>query len=121
MDRSDELAIERTRLALERTLLGWLRTALSLVSFGFVIDRGFQLAEKYGREPASPTVLGPAEVALAMILLGLFALGAGIVQHRMGLTALVAQGARPRPSGGGLVAFGCAVISVLALLSVFLG
>lgn len=121
MDRSDELAIERTRLALERTLLGWVRTSLSLVSFGFALDRGFQLAEKYGLEPMEATVLGPAELALAMILLGLFALSAGIVQHRMGLVALAAAGAHPRPSAGGLVAFGCAIIGLLALLSVFLG
>lgn len=120
MDRSDELAAERTRLALERTLLGWVRTALSLVTFGFAIDKGFQLAARYGAAPPPPAALGPAEFALAMILFGFFALGAGIVQHRIGLVALRAHGARAtRPSAAGLVAFGCAIIGVLALISLF--
>lgn len=32
---SDQLAIERTILAVDRSLLAWVRTSLSLISFGF--------------------------------------------------------------------------------------
>ena len=35
----NELARERNRAAADRTLLAWIRTALSLIGFGFGIDR----------------------------------------------------------------------------------
>jgi putative membrane protein len=35
LSTSTKLAIERTRLAHERTLMAWVRTATSLISFGF--------------------------------------------------------------------------------------
>ena len=36
---TNELAKERNRAAAERTLMAWIRTSLSLISFGFGIDR----------------------------------------------------------------------------------
>ena len=36
---TNELAKERNRAASERTLMAWIRTSLSLISFGFGIDR----------------------------------------------------------------------------------
>ena len=34
---NENLSIDRTRMAAERTLMAWLRTALSMISFGFTI------------------------------------------------------------------------------------
>jgi putative membrane protein len=34
---SDILALDRTRMAAERTLMAWVRTALSMIGFGFTI------------------------------------------------------------------------------------
>jgi len=34
---ADALATERTRMAADRTLMGWIRTALSMIGFGFTI------------------------------------------------------------------------------------
>jgi hypothetical protein len=34
---TDILALDRTRMASERTLMAWVRTALSMISFGFTI------------------------------------------------------------------------------------
>lgn len=36
---NNELAKERNRTPAERTLMAWIRTCLSLISFGFGIDR----------------------------------------------------------------------------------
>jgi putative membrane protein len=32
-----DLALDRTRLAHERTMMAWIRTATSLISFGFAV------------------------------------------------------------------------------------
>ena len=39
MGITDELARERNRVAAERTLMAWIRTSLSLISFGFGLDK----------------------------------------------------------------------------------
>ena len=39
---ADILALERTRLAAERSLMAWVRTALSMISFGFTIYKFMQ-------------------------------------------------------------------------------
>jgi putative membrane protein len=36
------LAVDRTWLAHERTLMAWVRTATSMISFGFTIYKFFQ-------------------------------------------------------------------------------
>ena len=41
LDTSTRLAIQRTRLASERTLMAWIRTATSLIGFGFTIFKFF--------------------------------------------------------------------------------
>jgi len=65
---SDELAAERTRLAAERTLMAadrslmaWLRTALSMISFGFTIYKllqGFEEAGTHLSHASSPRTMG---------------------------------------------------------------
>ena len=39
---NDRLAIDRTRLAAERSLMAWIRTALSMIAFGFTIYKFLQ-------------------------------------------------------------------------------
>jgi len=36
---NNELAKERSRAAAERTMMAWIRTSLSLISFGFGLDK----------------------------------------------------------------------------------
>ncbi|MEI8250374.1 MAG: DUF202 domain-containing protein, partial [Synechococcus sp. ELA057] len=39
MTLADHLARQRNRDAAERTLMAWIRTCLSLISFGFGLDK----------------------------------------------------------------------------------
>ena len=66
---SNHFAWVRTRLGLERTYLAWLRTAVSLIGFGFTIVQFFARLQKTpgigGREmrPQEPRDLGLALIA----------------------------------------------------------
>ena len=61
----------RTRLAVERTILAWIRTAVSLIAFGFTIVQFFE------RMQAIPGA-APAVYPNAPNYLGLALIGAGI-------------------------------------------
>ena len=79
LDRSTQLAVERTRLASERTLMAWIRTATSLIAFGFTIFKFFQyLATSEHRHP----IVTPWIVGMVMILIGLTGLALAWIQHR---------------------------------------
>jgi putative membrane protein len=75
------LAWLRTRLSLERTMMSWLRTAVSLIGFGFAIVQFFErLQQMPGVHPAfhpdAPQYLG-----LALIICGVLALVVSIWQY----------------------------------------
>lgn len=78
---STELALDRTYLAHDRTLMAWVRTATSLISFGFTIYKFFQyLREQEGGRTVKGPV-GPREFALLMICIGLVSLLLATIQH----------------------------------------
>ena len=81
---STDLALDRTRLAHDRTLMAWIRTATSLISFGFTIYKFFQYMQEQG-QARQPKLLGPREFALMMIGVGLVALILATIQHRRDL------------------------------------
>ncbi len=72
----------RTRLSLERTLMSWVRTAVSLIGFGFTIVQFFErLGDMEGvamaTRPQAPRYLG-----LALIAAGVFSLLISVWQYR---------------------------------------
>ena len=72
----------RTRLSLERTMMSWIRTAVSLIGFGFAIVQFFErLQQMTGVSPATyPTA--PQYLGLALIASGILALVISIWQYR---------------------------------------
>src|SRR5262245_19890614 len=117
LDTGTLLAIERTRLASERTMMAWVRTATSLISFGFTIYKFFQIELK---TPIEHAIIGPRGFAIIMISIGLLGLALAGVQHHSSLQLMKAEfGEIPR-SVAGPVAAVVALIGVLALITVVL-
>lgn len=106
------MAIERTLLARERTLMAWVRTAASLISFGFTIYKFFQLEAK-GQVPTSQ-IIGPRTFASIMILMGLFALAIATIQHHEAMRREKNYGVPPRTLAGWVAG----LISILGLLAI---
>ena len=68
-------------MAADRTLMGWVRTALSMISFGFTIFKFLEAIQS--KELASQTLRAhsPRTVGLTLIGIGLFSLVIACVQH----------------------------------------
>ena len=86
---SNHFAWLNTRLALERTFMAWIRTAVSLISFGFTIVQFFQRftqTENPGSRPFNPGA--PRILGLALIGVGILALAISSWQYRQGIDYL---------------------------------
>jgi putative membrane protein len=112
------LAIERTQLAHDRTLMAWIRTATSLISFGFTIFKFFEGMQEKGM---SGRTAGFRGFSLMMIFIGLFCLIAATIQHRRDLRSLGAQYGVKQSSLALILAALISVLGVYGLLSVILG
>jgi len=87
-----ELARERNRAAAERTLMAWIRTSLSLIAFGFGIDR--IIAAIHGLYPNAK--IQPMHLSrilgLAFIALGIYAMIMAAIEHQQELRRIQWQG-----------------------------
>lgn len=79
------LSLERTRLSADRTLMSVIRTALSLISFGFTI---FQFFSKAAQTSVAVTSGSARRFGLALVLLGVGMLIAGLFGHTRMILAL---------------------------------
>jgi len=114
LDNSTILAFDRTRAAYERTMMAWIRTATSLITFGFTIYKFFQIeAPPPGRQNR---LIGPRGFAFVLVSIGLFSLILATLEHRQNLRTLGAQYAGKRRSLAVLVAALISILGVLALV-----
>ena len=96
-DRTD-LAVARNVLASERTLMGWIRTTISMISFGFTIGKlgqTFREVEVGGVLLRSRT-LSVETIAYYLVVIGTLALVAAIAQHILRVRTYRAMGYRGR-------------------------
>jgi putative membrane protein len=85
---SDHFSWMRTRLSVERTMMSWVRTAVSLIAFGFTIVQFFDRMQDLpgiapARFPSAPRYLG-----LTLILCGIGALVISIWEYHWTLRYL---------------------------------
>ena len=111
---SNELAKERNRAAAERTLMAWIRTALSLIGFGFGIGKLSAYMEAAGlhrHDPAHTSLI----FGSSFIVVGILGLLAAIVQHARILKRL----SRPDFAYNAMRPIAMTVAAVLMLIGVF--
>jgi putative membrane protein len=118
LDEGTALSLTRTRLAGERTLMSWIRTAFSMISFGFTIGK---FLEYLNTQPGGDTRIGEGRtLPTLLIVLGLISLLVGCWEYRHLVVHLRTRtGERTRPSAVGVIAVLVALIGLLAFVGLF--
>lgn len=76
-----DLARDRNRMAAERTLMAWIRTSLSLITFGFGIDRLFVYLNRTQTDGIGGLLSEERLLSLSFITLGTFGLIVATASH----------------------------------------
>ena len=116
IDTSTKLAYQRTRLAQDNAVLAWIRTATSLITFGFTVYKFFQI-ELQGKDHTAQ-LIGPRGFGLTMISLGLLSILLGTLEHRRAMKELQAQYPDMPRSTAGMLAALMAGLGIVALFVV---
>jgi putative membrane protein len=121
---ANELAKERNRAAYDRTLMAWIRTAISLIGFGFAIATSYEYIhsetlEKTGR--FLDRMHTPLWFGISFIILGMLCILGGVIQHRKVLRQIqsskfISNESKPLAK---IVALILLLIGVFALISLF--
>jgi putative membrane protein len=112
---SNQMAADRTWMAQERTLMAWIRTATSMISFGFTIYKFFE-----GRPPNPHTLLTSRDFAILMIGFGLISLTLATIQHLIEIRSIADLTTRKRRSIALVLAILLAVLGTIAFVSAVL-
>lgn len=110
-----DLAMDRTYWAAQRTLMGWIRTSLSMISFGFTIGKlGQSLQEVQVTGLRGTSMIGIDTLAYFLVIIGTVALFGAAVQYKKRVHNLLEQGL-PRQLS---IEFGVAlVLSVMGIVA----
>lgn len=117
-----DLAMMRNYLASERTLMGWIRTSLSMISFGFTLGKigqslqSFQVKGVFGKSQ----MWSVEQVAYFLVILGTVALLLAIIQHRLRMRDLHRMGLERQFSVTNVVALLLTLLGLFAFSSLVL-
>lgn len=109
-----DLGYERTRMAADRTLMAWIRTSVSMISFGFTIYKFFQYlreSDVLGQFPGT----GPRFIGEALVITGTVLMTFAIVEYILYQRWLSRHSGQKFPISVTLI--GGLVITVLGLLA----
>lgn len=123
MTLTDHLARQRNRDAAERTLMAWIRTCLSLISFGFGLDK-IITAIRSGVGTSGPlNGWGVRLISLAFVVTGVVAMLAATWQHCRALKRLLREEFtyREEPSIANATALTLSLIGLAAAVLLLLG
>jgi inner membrane protein YidH len=112
---SKQLGADRTWMAHERTLMAWIRTATSMIGFGFAVYKFFE-----GRPPAPHAVLTSRDFAVLMIGFGLIALVLATIQHAIDIRSIANLTTRKRRSIALVLSILLAALGTVAFVSAVL-
>jgi putative membrane protein len=112
LDDSTRLAFDRTQLAEERVTLAWIRTATSLITFGFAIYSFFGIPTGAGH-PHAPHE-GPRIFSLLLIVTGLVTLLCAAIQRRRSIQAM--RAIHPEVKAGSMAATIGVLIACIGLI-----
>ena len=120
---NNELAKERSRDAAERTLMAWIRTCLSLISFGFGLDKIIAAIDRAAASGDVQAQRGVQLVAAGFVLTGVLAMVGATIQYRRELRRLHHNDYvyRDKPQLAAATAVLITLIGVVALLLVAFG
>ncbi len=116
LDRSTALAFVRTREAYERTMMAWIRTATSLITFGFSVYKFFQLETAI--RPEQQRLIGPRQFSIILVSIGIFSLLLATMEHHFNIRALRKSYPESRRSLAVLVAAMVSSLGLIALVAI---
>ncbi len=113
-------ALVRTALSAEQTLMSWIRTSLSLFTFGFSITQFFYYLEQ--QKEGIQISAGPRRLGFALVCVGIVVLLMAMVEHVLRLRKIKKQGLPA--DAASFLPFGSAValllIGIASLVSIIM-
>jgi putative membrane protein len=110
-----DLGYERTRMAADRTLMAWIRTSVSMISFGFTIYKFFQYLHESNALTPAMHIYGPRNMGEVLVVLGTVLMGFAIVEYVLYQRLLSRQAGQKFPVSTTLI--GGLLMTILGLLA----
>jgi putative membrane protein len=112
-DGAVERDLARTRNSYERTMMSWIRTATSLITFGFSVYKFFQL--EASRRVTESHLIGPRQFSFMLVSIGMISLVLATLEYRRNIRTLALES--PGVGTHSLAVVVAALISVLGMLA----
>ncbi len=113
-------AFVRTAMSSEQSLMSWIRTSVSMYTFGFSITQFFfYIADRQG---ATQLAVGPRILGLALVTTGVVAILLGATEHVLRIRTMRKEGLPPNVQFflplGSAIAF--LLVGLVALVAIYL-